>query len=111
TGKTVDELEPDPLWQQFNGFRLGLRIPGGERLLDVQTRMIELLLRLHQAQSDRVIALVSHREPIQIAVGYFIGAPLELFDRFEISPCSVTTVTLGPSGPSVLGLNRSAREL
>lgn len=104
TGKTVEELEPDPTWQRMGQFRAGLRIPGGERHLDVQVRVIDLMLRLHERHADQGIALVGHREPIQLALAYFAGAPLELFDRFEVGHRSVTTIALGPNGPRILGL-------
>lgn len=105
TGKTVEELEPDMYWQQYNAFRSGLRIPGGESMLDAQTRMVSTMLRLHDACPDLGIALVSHGDPIKLAVAYFAGVPLDLFSRLEISPASVSTLALGPYGPKILGLN------
>jgi broad specificity phosphatase PhoE len=105
TGKTVEELEPDAYWQQYNAFRSGLRIPGGERMLEVQTRFVATMLRLHEACPDQGIALVSHGDPIKLAIAYFAGVPLELFDRFEISPASVSTIALGPYGPKIFNLN------
>jgi probable phosphoglycerate mutase len=106
TGKTVDELEQDPRWVQMSMFRCGERIPNGERLLDVQARFVEAMLRLHESEPGQTVAIVSHRQPIQIAVAYFVGAPIELFDRFEIGHASVTTIGFAEAGPRLLGLNR-----
>jgi broad specificity phosphatase PhoE len=109
TGKTVEELEPDACWQQYNAFRSGLRIPGGERMLDVQTRFVTAMLRLHETCPDQGIVLASHGDPIKLAIAYFAGAPLELFDRFEISPASVSTIVIGAYGPKLLHLNDTCR--
>jgi probable phosphoglycerate mutase len=109
TGKTVEELEPDAYWQRYNGFRSGLRIPGGERMIEVQTRMVTTMLRLHDAYPDLGVALVSHGDPIKIAIAYFTGVPLELFDRIDISPASVSTLVLGPYGPKLMQLNDTCR--
>ena len=63
--------------------------------------MAELRVR-HPGEA--VIA-VSHADPIKAAVAEAVGTHLDLFQRIVISPCSVTAISYGPSGPMVLAVN------
>ena len=109
TGRPVAELEPDPRWRNFNRFRSGTIVPGGETALHVQARFVGELLRLRDRFPYHRIACVSHADPIRFALGYFLGAPLDLFDRIEIAVGSVTTVQLADGGVRVVGVNEVLR--
>lgn len=108
TGRTFEELRPDPEWRQFNTFRSGTRIPGGELMLEAQTRVVGLMLELQASSPHQTIALVSHGDTIKAAVCYWLGIPIDFMLRFEIGPASVTAVELSEYGPRVLYVNRFA---
>jgi probable phosphoglycerate mutase len=112
TGRRCAELAGNARWAQFNRFRSGTRIPGGETMLEVQARLVGEMLRLRDAVDGGAVALVSHGDPIRAAVVYFAGAILDAWERFEISPASVTTIVLGAEGVRITGLNdeRARRE-
>ena len=74
-------------------------------MLDVQSRFVGEMLRLRAAFAHDEIALVSHGDPIRAAINYFIGAPLDLFHRIEISVGSVSVITLSEFEVRVLKLN------
>jgi broad specificity phosphatase PhoE len=105
SGKGLDELRPLDEWRQFNSFRSGSRIPGGELMLQTQLRVVDFMLRLREVHPEGVVALVSHGDVIKAAVAYFLGVPLDLFLRIEISPASVSVVAIADYGPWVLGVN------
>lgn len=105
TGRRCAELAGDAPWEQFNRFRSGTRIPGGETMVEVQARFVGEMLRLREAVRDGAVAVVSHGDPIRAAVVYFAGATLDAWERFEISPASVTTIALGEEGVRIAGLN------
>jgi broad specificity phosphatase PhoE len=94
TGRTFKELEADEQWRQWNTFRSGNRVPNGESMLDVQRRVVGLILDLHRKFRDERIALFSHGEPLRAAMIYFLGASLECIRRIDISPASVTVLQL-----------------
>jgi len=52
-----------------------------------------------------VILCVSHSDPIKLAVAYYLGLPLDLFQRLIIAPASITTLLLNGSGIRLLNLN------
>lgn len=108
TRKTLDELRPQPLWQQWNAFRSGTQIPSGESMLQVQSRIIAEMHRLRQLHPDQCVALVSHGDVIKGAVAYWMGVPLDLFMRIEIGLASVSVIEMGDFGPWVLCVNNTA---
>jgi probable phosphoglycerate mutase len=109
TGRRASELAEDERWRHFNQFRSGTPTPGGESALDVQRRFVSELLRLRDAHSDQGIACFSHKDPIRLALVYFLGAPLDSFERFEIDFASVSELQLASWGARVVKLNEVPR--
>lgn len=104
-GCSFEELSRLPGWKAFNSFRSQVRPPGGEHMLDVQRRMVgemEDLLRRHPGES---IALISHGDVIRAAIAHYLGVPLDLFLRLEISPASVSAIQLGETHARVPVVN------
>jgi broad specificity phosphatase PhoE len=111
TGRTLDELRPLAAWQQWNAFRSGTRVPGGERMLEIQSRVVHFVLDLRTKHDGQVVALVSHGDVIKAALAFFLGVPLDLFQRIEISLTSVSVVNIGDFGPWVLSINNTGDDL
>jgi broad specificity phosphatase PhoE len=105
TGKTFDSLCTDERWRRYNARRSTTIIPGGESFLDVQSRVVkELDLLSHQHVNGRV-ALVSHADVIKAAVAYFTATPIDMIERIEISPCSVSVLALDEESATLLTIN------
>ncbi|MDF0697065.1 histidine phosphatase family protein [Rhizobium sp. MC63] len=105
SGKTFEVLNDDPRWRRWNTTRSLTRTPGGETMLDVQTRIFGLMETLASGGNDRRIALVSHADVIKAAVSHVLGLPIDAWPRFDIAPASVTTVVIGDWGAKVMTLN------
>lgn len=105
SGKSFDTLATDEVWQCFNTDRSTTRIPGGESFLEVQTRVITELERLSSRHSNARVAIVSHADVIKAAVAYFAATPIDLLQRIEISPCSVSIVK---DGTRLLTINNTS---
>jgi broad specificity phosphatase PhoE len=105
TGRSFEELKDEPSWQRWNDARLVARPPGGESMLEVQTRMVGAMETLRRGEPDGRIVLVSHSDPIRAAVLYHLGMSVDEFNRIEISPCGVTTIVVGERGPQIVSLN------
>jgi probable phosphoglycerate mutase len=110
TGKSFSELEGDAHWRAFNRVRSLARIPGGEAAIDVQQRVVGELVRLGQTYPDQSIACFSHGDPIRFALMYFLGAPLDSFERVNIGVGSITVLTLAEWGPRIDRLNEMPQE-
>jgi probable phosphoglycerate mutase len=105
SGLTLGELDAIPEWNIFNRFRSSFRLPGGELMLEVQRRVVDGLERHAAANPGKTVAIFSHADVIRAAVSHYIGAPLDLMDRIEIHPASVTRIQLFEAGPKVSGVN------
>lgn len=105
TGRAIDGFGDDAAWRDFNVYRSGTRIPGGELLLEAQARAVAELLRLRERHPDETIVVVSHADIIRAVLGHFAGVPIDLLLRFEISPASVTELELHEWGARVVCVN------
>jgi broad specificity phosphatase PhoE len=62
------------------------------------------------AHPEQTVALVSHGDVIKATLAYCLGVPLDLFQRIEISPASLSIVRVEPYGPEVLLINGLVEE-
>lgn len=108
TGLRFEDLASRDDWQRFNQFRVAATAPGGERMLDVQARVVRFVDRLTRRHGDAAVALVTHADVIRAALTCFAGVPLDLFYRFEIAVASVTAVRVAGRGAHVLCVNHTA---
>jgi probable phosphomutase (TIGR03848 family) len=104
TGWEVPRLR-GPTWESYNAFRSGTRIPGGEMMIEVQSRMVSGLEKLYLEFPRGMVAVVSHADPIKAAIVHFAGIPLDLFLRLDISPASLSVVKVEAYGPRICRLN------
>lgn len=107
TGRTFGTLNADARWRQINTFRSGARIPGGESAAEVQARIVSELLRLRAAHRDDGMVLVCHGDPIRLALRFFFGLPLDLFDRLLVDLASVSVLALDEHGAQLRRLNET----
>ena len=105
TNKTIAELEKVLTFQHFNSYRSGTRVPGGELMLETQSRMVIGLQKLCAKHPEQTVAVVSHADPIKAVIAYYAGIPLDLFHRIEISPASVSVVELYEETPRIILVN------
>ena len=105
TGKTFEELSSDEHWRRFNSHRSMTTIPGGESFLEVQNRIVKEIETLTLQHGNAHVAIVSHADVIRAAVAYFAATPIDMIERFEISPCSVSVVALDKDHAKLLTVN------
>jgi probable phosphomutase (TIGR03848 family) len=111
TGRSVAELRSEERFGRWNTFRSGTRMPGGETMLEIQTRVVAELLSLRERHGDDCVALVSHGDVIKAALAWALGVPLDLFMRIEIGLASVSMVAVADYGPWVLCVNNGGEDL
>jgi probable phosphomutase (TIGR03848 family) len=104
-GAELKELYKHELWPGIQFYPSGTRFPNGETLGEAQMRMVAALDALRAQHPSGVIAVVSHADIIKLAVAYYIGMHIDLFQRLEISPCSVTALAFTRMGPRLLAYN------
>jgi probable phosphoglycerate mutase len=67
--------------------------------------MVATLDGLRAQHPKGIFAVVSHADIIKLALAYYIGMHTDLFQRLEISPCSVSAIFFTPMGPRLLAYN------
>lgn len=105
TGGSLKELSKLPEWATVQRYPSGFSFPGGESFVAMQARIVDTIGRLRERHPGEAVVAVSHADPIKAAVAEAVGTHLDLFQRIVISPCSVTAVTYGSNGPTVLAVN------
>ena len=106
-GMELKDVRKLPEWKTVQGAPSRFRFPGGETFMEMQTRLvneIEAIARAHK--NDELVACVSHADPIKLIVAYYLGMPLDHFQRLACDTASVTMLALGGSGVALLKLNQ-----
>ena len=108
TGRQLKDLMKLPEWATVQRYPSGFRFPGGESFAEMQARITGAVAALVARHPGGTIVCVSHADPIKAAVASAVGTHLDLFQRINISPCSVTTITYGAGGPFVHHVNATS---
>jgi probable phosphomutase (TIGR03848 family) len=105
TGAKLSVLAKKAEWTQVQRSPSGFRFPGGESFLEMQARITSAIARLVARHPGEAVVVVSHADPIKAAVAAAAGTHLDLFQRLNISPCSVSALAYSGAGPHVLAVN------
>jgi probable phosphomutase (TIGR03848 family) len=104
TGRSFAVVRRSTLWRRLHEDS-SVRFPDGESLADVQRRTVAALEGIAGAHRRDMVAVVSHGDPIRVALAHFAGVHLDLFRRLEVAAASVSAVSLGNGPPRILRLN------
>ena len=96
TGQTFDELERLPKWHRFNAARGSAQVPGGESAADVQKRAVHAIEAIASRHGGETVAAFTHGDIIRSILLHYAGMPLGRIEAFEISPASITALSLAP---------------
>ncbi len=108
TGAELKNLRRLSEWRTVQSLPSTFQFPGGESFSTMQHRMTSTLDRLANAHLGQTFVAFSHADPIKAATAAVAGVPLDLFQRFVVSPCSVTALVRGPAVSHVLCVNTTS---
>lgn len=111
TGMSLKRAVRRREWGAVQRWPAGFSFPGGESFADLVARSTEAVGRLVRAHPGKTIVAVTHADPIRVLVATAAGVPLDLFQRFLVTTCSVSAVRYGAEGPRVMCVNASAEGL
>jgi probable phosphoglycerate mutase len=104
--KTLKQLARQNLWKTVQNHPSQARFPEGESFADAQHRIIseiEILCGMHKPKDTFVC--VCHSDMIKLVVAYYLGIPLDLFQRLIVQPGSISTLYIGKGGVRLFNLN------
>ncbi|EFO81657.1 Phosphoglycerate mutase [Oscillochloris trichoides DG-6] len=104
-GGELKELARHKLWPGVQFYPSGTRFPNGETLGEAQMRVVQAIDTLRNQHPEQTIIICSHADLIKLAVAYYIGIHIDLFQRLVIDPCSLTALRFERMGPRLLTLN------
>jgi probable phosphoglycerate mutase len=105
TGQKLADLAKTDLWKVVQRTPSRASFPGGEALAAMQTRMVAALDAVVAAHPGQLVVVVSHADPIKAAIAQYTGVHLDLFQRINVSPASVTAFAFSAHGASMLKCN------
>lgn len=105
TGRTFGQIRRTRLWRRIRSVPSTARFPAGESLTEVQARAVAALQGIAERHPRDLVAVVSHGDPIRLALAHYAGVPIDLFQRLEVAPASVSAVALGLGSPVILRVN------
>jgi probable phosphoglycerate mutase len=109
--KTLKQLRRRKLWKVVQANPARMCFPGGETFADAQLRIVQTIEGLAQKHPKDLIACFSHSDLIKLVISYYLGQPLDLFQRIMIAPASVSTLHLGEMGAQIVNVNHSPASL
>ena len=93
-GMVYDDLVDDPDYAKYRVDPLTLPTPGGETIVQVQTRGVEAVRRAIEANPGRRILFVSHGDIIRTVLCKLMGLELEHFRRIRVDNATFSGVQL-----------------
>lgn len=105
TEKPLARLNRNRAWPTVQRWPTGFRFPGGESFAEMSVRSIDAVLDLVAAHPGETIVAVSHADPIKAIVAAAGGVPLDLMQRFVVSPCSISAILFPGGSPVLLCVN------
>lgn len=108
TGKPIKRLAKEPLWRVVQAHPSAVRFPGpdGESLPAVQQRAVAAIRDWNARLGPKGVYLVcSHGDVIKSIIADSLGMHLDMFQRIQVDPCSVSVIRYTPLRPFVLRMN------
>lgn len=106
TGLSLKSLRRLKVWRTVQAAPSLFRFPGGESFAETQHRVcqeIEAICAEHEPKD--LIACVTHADPIKLATAYYLGLPLDHFQRLTVAPASITVLSIGEVSSQLINLN------
>jgi probable phosphoglycerate mutase len=106
-GQSVRRVALSKVWKIVQNAPSRAGHPGGETFQQVQTRIAATLNEICAKHKPRdIVACVFHADPIKLAVAYYLGLPLDHFQRLACDTGSVTALHVTDMGAYLLKLNQ-----
>lgn len=97
-GRPLKSLYRLKAWQEMLGSASRFRFPEGETLHEAQTRAVSGVEALCERHPNDAIAVSSHGDIIKVILAYYLGIPLDLANRIDPMPASVSVVDIPRTG-------------
>ena len=108
TGQPLKKLAREPLWRVVQAPPSAVPFPGaaGESMLGMQDRAVSAVRDWNQRLGpDAVYVVCSHGDVIKAILADSLGVHLDMCQRIQVDPCSLSVIRYTPLRPFVLRMN------
>jgi probable phosphomutase (TIGR03848 family) len=108
TGKSLRQLSRDPLWRVVQAHPSAVRFPGenGESMIAMQQRAVTAVRDWNaRLGPDAVYLICSHGDVIKAILADALGMHLDMAQRIQVDPCSLSIIRYTTLRPFVLRMN------
>ncbi len=108
TGQSLRKLAREPLWRVVQAHPSAVTFPGpgGETLPDIQRRAVTAIRDWNGRLGGEAVYLIcSHADVIKAILADSLGLHLDLYQRIQIDPCSLSVIRYTPLRPFVERMN------
>ena len=108
TGKPLRRLARDPLWRVVQLHPSAARFPGpdGESMPDMQHRAVRAVRAWNARLGPRAVYVIcSHGDVIKSVIADSLGMHLDMCQRIQVDPCSLSVIRYTPLRPFLLRMN------
>lgn len=115
-GRKLSDLATEDLWPKVQSQPSAVVFPDGESMAAMQARSVAAVRRHDAAVEaeqgpEAVWAAVSHGDIIKSILADALGMHLDMFQRINVGPASISIVRYGTGSPSVHATNTDAGDL
>jgi probable phosphomutase (TIGR03848 family) len=114
TGKPLKVLAKDPLWRVVQQHPSAVRFPGadGESMIEMQTRAVGAVREWNaRLGKDAAYLICSHGDVIKAILADSLGMHLDMCQRIQVDPCSLSVIRYTPVRPFVLRMNDTGADV
>ena len=103
-GLEIKKARKLPEWKNVQNFPSRFRFPKGESFQEEQTRLVNAMEKIIEShRPDDWVAIFSHADPIKLIINYYLGMPLDHFQRLACNTGAVSILNLTTNGVLLLG--------
>lgn len=115
-GQKLSDLVKEDLWPVVQAQPSAVTFPGGESMAGMQARAVAAIRRHDTAFEAEhgpgaVWVAVSHGDIIKSVLADALGMHLDMFQRLNVGPASISIVNYGKQRPTVYATNTDAGDL
>jgi probable phosphomutase (TIGR03848 family) len=114
TGRPLRQLAREPLWRVVQAHPSAVRFPGedGETMAGVQQRAVSAIREWNdRLGKDAVYLACSHGDVIKAILADALGMHLDMSQRIQVDPCSLSVIRYTPLRPFVLRMNDTGADV
>lgn len=106
TDRPLKPLTNRKLWPVIQARPSLVAFPDGESIRAAQLRAVDAVEEIAARHDRRAVVVVSHADIIKALVAFYVGMPLDSFQRLHVSPASTTVLATGKGArPALLRFN------